>query len=130
MAQLVRDLRAYAQRKRRGFLVVAQNGAELIAQVPRYVEWIDAISQEAVSFRCEADAGWDDPGAGDIAIPAEGDWSTEALRRQLSRYRDAGLPVFTLDYALDPTNAALARRRSRASGFVPCVTRGPLDRLP
>jgi cysteinyl-tRNA synthetase len=130
MATLVRDLREYAQRKRRGFVVVAQNGAELLEEVPRYAEWIDAISQEALSFRCQADAKWDDPGAGDIAIPATGGWSTQTLTRQLSRYRDAGLPVFTLDYALEPENAALARRRSRAQGFVPCVTRGPLDRLP
>jgi len=130
MVQLVHDLRAYAQRKQRGFLIVAQNGAELVEQEPRYTEWIDGIAQEAVSFRGTAGADWEDPAGGDIAIPAEGDWSTEALTRHLKLYRDAGLPVFTLDYALKPENAALARKRSRANGFVPCVSRATLDRIP
>ena len=38
--------------------------------------------------------------------------------------------MLTLDYCIDPAKARAAIARSRAEGFVPFVTRTPLDRLP
>jgi cysteinyl-tRNA synthetase len=130
MAELVRDLRRYAGRLRPGFLVVAQNGAELCERVPEFAGWIDGVTQESLSFGGRADAGWDDPGAGDVATPATGDWSTQALAECLLRVRARGLPVFTLDYAVSEANARAAIERSSGLGFVPAVSRSPLDRLP
>lgn len=130
MADLVRDLRAYARARRPGFVVVAQNAAGLAARVPDVLRHVDAVSQESLSFGGGAGAPWDDPAAGDAPTPATGDWSTESLLAALARARAAGVPVLTLDYALDPGNAALARERSRSHGFVPFVSRAPLDRLP
>ena len=36
----------------------------------------------------------------------------------------------SIDYALLPRNIETAAKRSRSLGFVPCVTRVPLDQLP
>jgi len=130
MVALVRDLRLYARRRRPGFLVLALNGASLVEQRPEFAGVVDGIGQENLSFRGRAGAKWEDADAGDHAIPARGDWSTAALARRLQACRDRGLPVFTLDYAADPGNASRARARSAGLGFVPFISRTPLDRLP
>ncbi|MHC4932626.1 MAG: endo alpha-1,4 polygalactosaminidase, partial [Planctomycetota bacterium] len=125
MAELVRDLRLYARRRNPGFLVLAQNGAALAERFPAFPDWIDGFCQECLSFRGDAGAKWDDPAAGDI--PAE---ENDRLLDRLGDIRRHGVPVFTIDYALLPRNIELATKRSRSLGFVPCVTRVPLDRLP
>jgi cysteinyl-tRNA synthetase len=127
MAELLRDLRAYARTKRPGFLVVAQNAAFLPEAVPEVYRWVDAVAQEDVSFRGEATSVWDDPRAGDVATPP-GD--REAIAAALGKWRARGVPVLTLDYAADPENAAAAREFARSRGFVPFVSRTPLDRMP
>ena len=88
------------------------------------------FSQESLSFHGNAGAKWEEAEAGDFAVPAEGEWSTRKLSERLTRIRAHGLPVFTLDYAADPENARIARERSAALGFLPFVSRTPLDRLP
>jgi cysteinyl-tRNA synthetase len=123
MAELVRDLRAYARVRSPGFLVVIQNPEDLAERVPELYGWIDGVAQESISFGGTADAAWDDPGAGDIATP-DRSWD------HLVAFRARGLPVFSLDYARDPANIAAAEARSRTLGFVPCVSLSPLDRLP
>ena len=88
---------------------------------------IDAVSHEDVFFSGRADVGWNNPHAGDIRTSnADRRW----LFERLDIYLGAGLPVFTLDYALIPANIDEAYRRSRARGYVPFVSRTPLDRLP
>ena len=123
MVELVRDLRAYARKRKPGFLVIAQNCATL----PDLMPHVDGLAQEDLSFRGRADATWDDEGAGDIATPPE---AQARLLEHLRGWRAKGVPVFTLDYAAAPANAEKARALSRAEGFVPFVTRTPLDRLP
>ncbi|MHC4973890.1 MAG: endo alpha-1,4 polygalactosaminidase [Planctomycetota bacterium] len=130
MVTLVRELRLYVQRRRPGFLLLALNGAALVEQRPEFAAVVDGIVQENLSFSGRAGAKWEDPDSGDHAIPARGDWSTAALARRLQACRDRGLPVFTLDYAADPTNARRARAVSVGLGCVPFVSRTPLDRLP
>lgn len=129
MAELLRDLRAYARAKRPGFVVLAQNGIGLPARVPESLAWIDGYTQESLSFMGRAGAGWEDAEAGDLPIPAEGDWSTAALSAQIAALRARGARVFTLDYARKAENVALALRRSRALGCIPAVSLSPLDRL-
>jgi cysteinyl-tRNA synthetase len=122
MAVLVRDLAAYARRKRPGAFVVLNNGALLAARSREVRRAIDGVVQESLSFGGRAGAAWDDPDAGGIlqSPPPE-------LREAL-----AGLdcPVFTLDYAVKEEHARGAREASLAQGFVPFVSRTPLDRLP
>ena len=107
-----------------------QNGGALFRRVPELRAWVDGYAQECVSFRGEAGAAWTDPAAGDIALPARGGWSTEALLKQLQFVRAQGLPVFTVDYAARAENAAKARYVARQVTAVPFVSRTPLDRLP
>ncbi len=130
MVRLVRELRLYARRRRPGFLLLALNGAALVEQRPEFAAFVDGIAQENLSFSARAGAAWEDTDAGDLAIPARGDWSTATLARRLRACRARGLPVFTLDYAADPGNARQARAVSVRLGCVPFVSRAPLDRLP
>jgi cysteinyl-tRNA synthetase len=125
MVALVRELRAYARRRNPRFLLIAQNGAALVAARPEFAKVVDGISQESLSFGGRAGAGWEQGGAGDV-VPVAGSPTQE----RLVRCRELGLPVFTLDYATLPENVERARTLSRRLGFVPFVSRAPLDRLP
>jgi len=130
MAEMIRDLRAYARSRNPDFLVIAQNAASLAEYVPEFVAWVDGVAQESISFGGESNVPWEDPRSGDVPTPRTGDWSTETLLRQLRPYVSAGKPVFTIDYCTDPDNAEVARTNSRSRGCIPFVTRTPLDRLP
>ncbi|MEE8104332.1 MAG: endo alpha-1,4 polygalactosaminidase [Planctomycetota bacterium] len=127
MAELIRDLRVYARKKRPGFLIVAQNGADLGHRVPEYYGYIDAVAHEDLSFRGKATDDWDDPESADSPTDEA---ASRALAKQLGQFRLRGLPVFTLDYCIDPRNTAAATKRSRDAGFIPCISRTPLDRIP
>jgi cysteinyl-tRNA synthetase len=133
-----------------GFLVIAQNAAELVEQRD-YPSIIDAIAQEQVWF----DGGADNEPPGDCPLPrTEADLDTNTYRQSLSRacrrqydeypdstlhvsseeylfYLDqaqkAGLVVFTVDYALDPDNVSWIHETSRGLGFVPFVGSRALD---
>ncbi len=126
MVDLLLHLRARARALRPDFVLIAQNAAGLVSRDPRFVCAVDAVSQEDLSFRGEAGAGWDDVGAGDLATSAE---DAQVIATQLAECRARGLCVFTLDYARDPANVRRALARSRALGCVPCVSRVALDRL-
>jgi len=122
MARLVTDLAAYARRKRPGAYVVLNNGAMLAARVPEVARTIDGVVQEGLWFDGRAEAGWEDAAAGDIPQAP-----SPVLREALKSLR---CPVFTLDYAGREEHARSARAASEAQGFVPFVSRTPLDRLP
>jgi cysteinyl-tRNA synthetase len=122
MARLVRDLAAHARRKRPGAFVVLNNGALLAARSPEVRRAIDGVVQESLSFGGRAGAKWDDPDAGGfLQSPAP------ELREALA---SLDCPVFTLDYAVREEHARSARAASVEKGYVPFVSRTPLDRLP
>lgn len=122
MARLVADLAAYARRKRPGAFVVLNNGALLAARSRDVRRAIDGVVQESLSFGGRAGAAWDDADAGGILqSPAP------ELREALA---SLDCPVFTIDYAVREEHARSARAASVAQGFVPFVSRTPLDRLP
>ncbi|MCK6459570.1 MAG: endo alpha-1,4 polygalactosaminidase, partial [Planctomycetes bacterium] len=122
MERLVSDLAAYARRKRPGAFVVLNNGAPLAARSAEVRRAIDGVVQESFFFAGRPEAGWDDEAAGDLLqSPSPG------LREALL---SLDCPVFTLDYALRPEHVRSAGEASRAMGFVPFVSRMPLDRLP
>lgn len=130
MADLLQNLRNRARKRNPQFVLVMQNGEALFDAVPGMATRVDGYAQEPVSFSGVAGAGWSDAAAGDRALPATGDWSTDRMLASLRKIRALGVPTFTIDYALDPDHARIARERALGVGAVPFVTRVPLDRLP
>ena len=55
--------------------------------------------------------------------------STEWYVRNLRAIADGGLPVFVVDYALEPDNVEASFTRNLAEGFVPYAAPRQLDRL-
>jgi endo-alpha-1,4-polygalactosaminidase (GH114 family) len=53
--------------------------------------------------------------------------SSEEYLYYLNRAADAGLPIFTVDYALDPDNIRWTYETSTGLGFVPFVGNRALD---
>jgi len=147
------DIAAFtrAQRPDSDFMVIGQNAAEL-AEHDDYLAVIDGIAQEQVWF----DGGADNDPPGDCPLPrTEAEVDTDTYRASLSKpcrrvydnYPDStlhvsseeylhyltlaqrkGVPIFTVDYALDPENVAWVYETSRALGFVPFVSNRALDR--
>ena len=146
----VGDLANAARSQNSSFLVIGQNAAEL-AEFDDYVEIIDAIAQEQVWF----DGGADNQPPGDCPLPRlEEDIDTPTYRNSLSDicrqqfdefpestlhvssewYLDylrlaqsKGLPIFTVDYALEPENIEWIYRFSRSLDFIPFVSDRALD---
>jgi len=125
MVSLIHDLREYARRRKPRFLVVAQNAAGLVRLHPELAGLLDGIAAEDLSFRGRAGAAWEDQDSGDQPVS-----NGAALEKDLLYCKQEGLPVLTLDYAVEAKHAARARAVSRALGFLPFVSRTPLDRLP
>ena len=65
----------------------------------------------------------DEPGAAEALAATD-----EARLVQTDRYRAFGLPVFSVDYAIDPANVALVYQEAPRHGLVPLVTRVSLSR--
>lgn len=130
MVEFISQIRQAGRRVTSDLLVVAQNAPYLIDESTKgYASVIDALAMEDTWFRGEGDAEWDDPDAGDIPNDDADEFSTEGRLDQYKKYKDRGLPVFTVDYCIDDENAARVYRDSRANGLVPLVTRVSLSRL-
>lgn len=151
MADWVRALAETGRDGEPGFLVVAQNAAELALDRPGYSAAIDAVAQEQVWF----DGGADNDPPGDCPLPATEDdldtaeyiaslvggclrlydeypdstlhVSSEWYLDSLVLLRNLGVPIFTVDYALEPATVAEALETSRSYGFVPFVGNRALD---
>jgi cysteinyl-tRNA synthetase len=129
MADLVSAIRLHAQARDPEFIIFVQNAAELADKVPSYMDAVDGIGQEDIYY------GYDGDGK---ATPAD---VTSTMEGILTRYRDAGKLVLTVDYpfsasedaphfdALTRTKIDKAYLRSRANGFVPYCTVRNLDFL-
>ncbi len=152
MVAFVRDIGEVARGIRPGFIVIAQNAAEL-AENDAYLASIDAIAQEQVWF----DGGADNDPPGDCPLPRiEADVDSERYRaslsepcrrqfddflestlhvsseeylRDLTLARSKGEIIFTVDYALDRDNVEWVYEMSRSLGFVPFAGNRALDRF-
>ena len=146
----VEDIATAARALDPDFLVIAQNAAELV-EYDDYVDTINALAQEQVWF----DGGADNEPPGDCPLPrTDADIDSDAYvaalspecRRVYEDYPDStlhvsseeylfylrlaqqkGVLVFTVDYALEPANAAWVYQTSRELGFVPFVGSRALD---
>ena len=153
MIRFVGDIRATVHRhcSSTSCIVIGQNAAEL-AERDDYLAVVDAIAQEQVWF----DGGADNDPPGDCPLPRTDDdvdskTYRDALsrecRRTYDRYPEStlhvsseeylrylllaqakGVPILTVDYALEPDNVAWVYTTSRALGFVPFVSNRALDR--
>ncbi len=131
-------------------VVIAQNAAELI-EYDKYVTAIDALAQEQVWF----DGGADNDPEGDCPLPrtrSEVDTSayynslSQECRSQFDEFPESTLhvsseeyldylkiaqqkelPIFTVDYALQPENVAWVYRTARGLGFIPFISNRGLD---
>jgi cysteinyl-tRNA synthetase len=146
----VGDIAEFGRDQNPGFIVISQNAAEL-AEVDEYAAIIDAIAQEQVWF----DGGADNDPPGDCPLPrtdedidSDGyrDSLSPACQRQYDEFPDStlhvsseeylhylvlaqakGVPIFTVDYALNDENVAWIYDTSRSLGFVPFVGSRALD---
>ncbi|HUX11402.1 MAG TPA: MJ1477/TM1410 family putative glycoside hydrolase [Spirochaetia bacterium] len=116
MIDFVTAISDYAKSRRPGFLVIPQNGEQLTAE-PRYVAVIDAIEKEDLFYGLQGDG---------MRNSRE---ETTFSRDLLDRVKQAGKPVFTVDYASDALTVASAYRLSRGFGYKPYVASRPLDSL-
>ena len=141
----VEDLADYCRARQSDFLVIAQNAAGL-AEEASYRQTIDAIAQEQVWFDGAAD---NDPQGDCPLPATDADVDTEAYAQHLKaidegcyrtyvdypestlhvsseeyiqalkRAQQKGLPIFTVDYALQCANIVWVYETSRDLDFVP-----------
>jgi cysteinyl-tRNA synthetase len=137
MAYFIRGLRDSARNDDPDFIVIQQGAPELLAdaggftmypELPLLLPQVDGIGLEDIWFGGDPAADWGDPAGGDIAQDPVASAEMQSL---LTPYRNGpdGLPgtyddklVLTIDYCLDPVNAAQVYTDSRALEFVPLVT--------
>jgi cysteinyl-tRNA synthetase, unknown class len=105
MIGFVGALSAYAKRRRPGFLVVPQNGEELLRS-DEYRRVIDAIAKEDLLFGSTA--------------PGQPNATAEVRRAtaDLIRLKADNRPVFVVEYVSDPAHRAQSQRQLAALGFV------------
>ncbi len=137
MVDFIREIREYARLQNPDFLVIPQNAAEILEFGGQdYLDIIDGIAQEQIYFDGNADTDWDDPDSGDHRVqdvcPQDDDecgYSREFYTTWLDDYLEAGKVVLSVDYAADEANVAEAYESAAANGYIPYVSRRPLDRL-
>ena len=106
MVDLVVAMSQWAKSQNGDFLVVPQNGEELVSDA-RYLAAIDGLGKEDMLY---GDRGNDVPNAPERVARAE---------RNFAPLLAAGLPVLAIEYARQPGNVAAARTRLMQLGFTP-----------
>jgi cysteinyl-tRNA synthetase len=114
MVNLIVRISGYAKHRRPGFWVVPQNSPEL-RHYPGFTGAIDGIGMEELFFQ-----------ATDRACTE--DWCAENLANARA-LRDAGKPVFAVDYATRAANIRAACARYREERFLGYVGVPELDRI-
>ena len=116
MSAFVKALAAHARSLKPGFLVVPQNGEELLEGAD-YRAAIDAIAKEDLLF-----------GAGRSKHPNSQQQTDEGVGYLKLITRDRK-PVFVVEYLDDPRDIASARTRIETYGFIPHFAERKLDRM-
>jgi cysteinyl-tRNA synthetase, unknown class len=129
MVKLISDIRQHARQAKNHAVVVTQNTPELLEGQPKYAQAIDGICGESIWFSGRDGAAWEDTSGGDIPNREKDEDSTPGQIQQYQKFKQAGLPVFTIDYCVSAGNATRVYRQSAALGFVPLVTRISLAEL-
>lgn len=106
MVSFVSRLSAWAKGQRPDFLIVPQNGEELLADAG-YRAAIDGLGKEDLFF---GDHGNDRPNE---------PWRVEKALSFIKLAQRDGLPVLAVEYARDAANRQSADARHRREGFIP-----------
>ena len=127
MRDLVVRIGAYARQRKPGFLVVPQNGLQLLTEdgdpggrvAARYVEAVDGVAQESLFF-----------GYGGMDRP-----TPEPVRRRLNRLaaraRESGLFVLVADYCRNREKIERSHRLNEKRGYIGfAASSRDLDRIP
>jgi cysteinyl-tRNA synthetase len=109
MVRFVAELARWTRERKPGFLVVPQNGEELLAN-DSYLDLIDAQAKEDLLF---GDRGND---------VANSDQRRERAAGLIARVKAAGKPVFVVEYIKRPDNLALAKEKLEELGFIGTYT--------
>lgn len=117
MIDLVIGLAAYARQRRPGFLVMVQNGEELLRSAD-YRRAIDAIAKEDLLYGVSANGVANTSGQINASIA------------DLDRLKADGRPVFVVEYLDDPAKRAEAQRRLAARGYIPQFANRDLRHIP
>jgi len=117
MVEFVRRISAYAKKRRPGFLIVPQNGEELLKH-DSYLAAIDAAAKEDLLFGIGGDEIANDPGA------------VTATEKLLDRVKKAKKPVLVVEYLADATRRGAAVRDIAARGYIPLVAARALNTAP
>lgn len=116
MADMLKRLIAHARLRKPEFLVVIQNGEELLKR-SEILTAIDGFAKEdlfyGISHKETANA------------PSDVEWSSGLLRQAQA----AGRRVLVVEYLSDPDVAHATAEKIAALGFVPHIARRELDRL-
>ncbi len=104
MIKFVAAISRYAKMRKPGFLIVAQNGEELLDD-PGYRAVIDAVAKEDLLYGIGGD-GQPNPQR-----------DVEASLRFLETFKSSGKPVFVVEYLTDPAQRIVAHERLAALGF-------------
>ncbi len=117
MASLVIELATYAKQRRPGFLIVTQNGEELLrhSDIRRVV---DAAAKEDLWFGID----------GAEIANSQRDVSRTLL--YLNRMRADGKPVFVVEYLDDPSKREATRKQAADRGLILTFAPRPLDKPP
>lgn len=127
MRNFVQNLSAYAKKVRPGFIVIPQNGHELLLQqiVPEriaaidYLKAIDAVGQESLFYGYTGD---------DQATPPDVQRYTASLLDVAKRH---GAAVLVIDYCATPARVDDSYRQNLALGYVSLAAdRRTLDNIP
>jgi cysteinyl-tRNA synthetase len=123
MVALIGEIKELGRKTNPSFIVIQQNGSALIDS-PGILNVVDAIAQEDVWYRGDADADWDQPNGYDRAQDKD---FTDEVTGNLDKYKGAGKPVFTIDYAVK--HADLVYAKAKAKGYIAYCSRTSLSRL-
>jgi cysteinyl-tRNA synthetase len=123
MVALIGEIKKLGRKTNPNFIVIQQNGSALI-DVPGILNVVDAIAQEDLWYRGDADADWDQPNGYDRA---QGKDFTDEVTANLDKYKRAGKPVFTIDYTVKHADEVYAK--AKAKGYVAYCSRTSLSRL-
>lgn len=116
MVAFVARLAAHARKKNPNFIVILQNAEELL-QHTDMVTSIDAVAKEDLFYGANHDES------------PNGAAMVRDTVNNLVLARDAGKPVFVLDYLADPAKRAADRAKIEAERFLPYFGPRKLDRL-
>ncbi len=127
MIAFIIEIAKYCRSKKPGFLVIPQNATYIVlpedSLAYTYLATIDAIAQEDIWFDGEAD-----PNGREGDVPVDQELTREYIAN-LEIFQNAGLPVFTVDYASKPVNVDSSYRAAARLGYVEYVSLRQLNRL-